>query len=308
MEENVKTVEDGEKNNAIAKCFSKGSLKNITGMIMGTDVHDSDKVYALKKSSGRNLNTCVIGQTGSGKTEDYAIPYVIQAVRAGHSVIVHDPTLEAYCKTKQFIGSKGYEIKTISADELDIDIKGLGEKAFQPDNEYDDIYMAPGKKECAYFITPSGNRTAKDILTWSLIRLMLYADCTKNCCLDFKTDLILDDFCDMGFIEKIDSMLCVIRSRGICCHLIINSLEQLKKAYGEEEAYTLLNVCDTLVLTKTNDQSTAQLFSSQSGLNCKDVLNIGRWKSLIKFRTAPAIILDMVRYTDLLGAVAGKGR
>ena len=307
MEENVKTVEDERKNNAIAGCFSKGSLKNITGMIMGTDVHDHDKAYALKKSVGRNLNTCVIGQTGSGKTEDYAIPYIIQAVRAGHSVIVHDPTLEAYCKTKQFIGSKGYEIKTISANEFDIDIKGLGEKAFQPDNENDDIYMAPGKKKCAYFITPSGNKTAKDILTWSLIRLMLYADCTKNRCLDVKTDFIFDDFCDMGFIENIDSELCVTRSRGISCHLIINSLEQLKKVYGEK-AYTLLDICNTIILTETNDRSTAQFFSSQSGLECKDVLNFGRWKSLIKSRTAPAIILDMVRYTDLLEAVYGKER
>lgn len=66
---------------------------------------------------------------------------------------------------------------------------------------------------------------------------------------------MFDEFANIGKIPDFERMVTVTRSRNIAISMILQSLSQLKEGYGENNASTIINACDTLLFLggKAND-------------------------------------------------------
>lgn len=66
---------------------------------------------------------------------------------------------------------------------------------------------------------------------------------------------MFDEFANIGRIPDFERMITVTRSRNIAVSMILQSLSQLKEGYGENNAATIINACDTLLFLggKSND-------------------------------------------------------
>ena len=66
---------------------------------------------------------------------------------------------------------------------------------------------------------------------------------------------MFDEFANIGRIPDFERMVTVTRSRNIAVSMILQSLSQLKEGYGDNNASTIVNACDTLLFLggKAND-------------------------------------------------------
>lgn len=66
---------------------------------------------------------------------------------------------------------------------------------------------------------------------------------------------VFDEFANIGTIPDFERMIAVTRSRNIAVSMICQSLSQLKENYGDNNAATIINACDTLLYLggKSND-------------------------------------------------------
>lgn len=142
-----------------------------------------------------------------------------------------------------------------------------------------DIYQLANKKT-ALFLTISDMDRSQDKLAnlfyaQALQMLCRYADkeCEDNC-LPVPVRFILDDFATNACIADFDKHISVIRSRGIAVSLILQSITQLDSMYGEAQAKTILNGCDTLLYLGGQDQHTAQYIGTRIDKTDYDVLSM----------------------------------
>lgn len=117
-----------------------------------------------------------------------------------------------------------------------------------------------GNKKTVVYIKSSDSDRSKDkfisVLFQQIFKeLFSVADNSKNNCLNVHTHLFLDDIGTNLTIERLDCYLAACRSREISCSVILQSIGQLKKQYGE--AYTaILGSCASLVFLGSNDINT----------------------------------------------------
>ena len=84
---------------------------------------DENALYATVKDDSEYRNhahSIIFGATGSGKSQGFVIPFLLQAVRRGESVIVVDPKGELYEKTSEYLRSDaGYTTKIFNLLDLE---------------------------------------------------------------------------------------------------------------------------------------------------------------------------------------------
>lgn len=143
-----------------------------------------------------------------------------------------------------------------------------------------DIDMGlPGQTLCAYFcIVPDTGRAYHFIsaLFISLFfqGLVRQAD-ARGGALEVPVCALLDEFCNIGKIPDFMISLATMRSRGLFCSLVIQSLVQLKEMYGESFE-VILAQCDSWLVLGVNDYTTAQYLSDCMGDTCRDACSYGR--------------------------------
>lgn len=125
----------------------------------------------------------------------------------------------------------------------------------------------PGKKKCAYFCRLSDAESAFYFLaalffSFLFIDLMRLADRTGGT-LKVPVNFLLDEFCNIGHIPDFARKLSTMRSRGIGCSVIFQSLPQLKEHTDDWE--TILSDCKTWLVMGTNDNFTAEYLSKYIG-------------------------------------------
>lgn len=99
---------DAEKKVALIE----GTYADITDNILGADIDDPNKLYALNsKQYGINGNVYIVGSPGAGKSRCIAVPDIMQMIRRGESGIIADPKGELYGKTKRMLEAHGYTVK-----------------------------------------------------------------------------------------------------------------------------------------------------------------------------------------------------
>lgn len=127
----------------------------------------------------------------------------------------------------------------------------------------------PGKEKCAYFIITPDTHGAFDFLasllfTFLFVRLVELADISPGGRLSVQARFLLDEFANIVSIPEFEKKIATVRSRGLDCHVIVQSLPQLERKYGRtwEE---LMACCDTKLIIGVKDDTTARYVSRMLG-------------------------------------------
>lgn len=83
--------------------------------------------------------------------------------------------------------------------------------------------------------------------------------------LPIPTIFILDEFANIGRIEKYGRVLATCRGLGISMCTVVQDLAQLEEVYGKEMARSIINNHDTLLYLRTKDTETAKYLSNLAG-------------------------------------------
>ena len=76
---------------------------------------------------------------------------------------------------------------------------------------------------------------------------------------------MFDEFANIGTIPDFERMITVTRSRNIAVSMILQSLSQLEESYGENNAKTIMNACDTLLFLGGKSADTNQKIADMIG-------------------------------------------
>lgn len=79
-------------------------------------------------------------------------------------------------------------------------------------------------------------------------------------------NVICDEFANLGQMPQFEVVISTVRSRLINISIILQSVTQLNKVYGEENANTIIACCDTILFLGCNDTETANFISDLSGI------------------------------------------
>lgn len=94
--------------------------------------------------------------------------------------------------------------------------------------------------------------------------LYKFAD-QNNGVLKIPTMFILDEFANIGRIEKYPRVLATCRGLGMRMMTIVQDIGQLESLYGKEMARSIISNHDTQIFLRTKDVETAKYFSQLSG-------------------------------------------
>ena len=83
--------------------------------------------------------------------------------------------------------------------------------------------------------------------------------------LPIDTHFILDEFGNMPKLNDFATMVTVSRSRGIRLNLVLQDYKQLETIYGQNDAVTIRNNCNTQIFIGVNDKDTREIFSNLMG-------------------------------------------
>ncbi|MDI6710482.1 MAG: type IV secretory system conjugative DNA transfer family protein [Bacillota bacterium] len=156
-------------------------------------------------------------------------------------------------------------------------VQGLGVRlgVFQQDDvrrltETSDIDLRQaGRKRCAYFVIcpdmqPAFNFLASLFFTFMFVRLVEAADGWPDGRLLVNVRLLLDEFANIVNIPEFERKIATVRSRGLECHVVVQSLPQFRRRYGYawEE---ILGCCDVRLVLGANENQTSGYVSAMLG-------------------------------------------
>ncbi len=136
-----------------------------------------------------------------------------------------------------------------------------------------------GKEKTALFITTSPmNKTLQNyvnVLYADMFReLFEEAESMEDGKLEIPVHIICDDFACGSRIINFEDYISIIRAAGISVTLLIQSETQLESMYGEAEATTIINNCDTYVYMGGMDISTCRNVSQRMNKPLNKVLSM----------------------------------
>ena len=138
--------------------------------------------------------------------------------------------------------------------------------------KYNSIDMElPGQRPCAYFCVISDSDSSLEFLS-SMFFTMLFARLSnyarrhgQNGRLPVPVNMVLDEFCNIGKIADFKKLISTVRSRGINCQVVIQSVAQLSDRYEHKEWEEIIGNCDSQIFLGGNDQMTAEYISDKCG-------------------------------------------
>lgn len=136
---------------------------------------------------------------------------------------------------------------------------------------YDELELEQiGLRRTAFFIIMSDtDKTTYAFLIAMIMYQMFNVLCEKadNECggtLPVPVRCLLDEFANIGKIPGFEHLISTIRSRGISCMLILQSMTQLYSAY-KDDAGTIMDCCDTVVFLGGKSTKTTKELSEMIG-------------------------------------------
>lgn len=139
--------------------------------------------------------------------------------------------------------------------------------------KYHEIDMElPGKQPCAYFCIISAQDSAYEFLS-SLFFSLLFKRLTdfarkhgdERGRLPVPVNFVMDEFCNCGKLLDFKKTISVVRSYGINCHIIVQSIAQLADRYPIKEWEEIVGNCDTQLFLGCNDTMTSEFISKRCG-------------------------------------------
>ena len=144
-------------------------------------------------------------------------------------------------------------------------------KLVQQITSHDEIDLSlPGREKCAYFCITSDQDSTFDMLatlftSFLSIKLVRYADRTKERRLPVPVQFILDEFPNLGVVPDFKKKLATARSRGIGMSILFQNIPQLQNRYPDNQWEEILGGCDFSVFLGCNDMTTASYYSDRTG-------------------------------------------
>lgn len=144
-------------------------------------------------------------------------------------------------------------------------------KLVQQITSHDEIDLSlPGREKCAYFCITSDQDSTFDMLatlftSFLSIKLVRYADRTKERRLPVPVQFILDEFPNLGVVPDFKKKLATARSRGIGMSILFQNIPQLQNRYPDNQWEEILGGCDISIFLGCNDMTTASYYSDRTG-------------------------------------------
>lgn len=144
-------------------------------------------------------------------------------------------------------------------------------KLVQQITGHDEIDLSlPGREKCAYFCITSDQDSTFDMLatlftSFLSIKLVRYADRTKERRLPVPVQFILDEFPNLGVVPDFKKKLATARSRGIGMSILFQNIPQLQNRYPDNQWEEILGGCDFSIFLGCNDMTTASYYSDRTG-------------------------------------------
>lgn len=144
-------------------------------------------------------------------------------------------------------------------------------KLVQQITSHDEIDLSlPGREKCAYFCITSDQDSTFDMLatlftSFLSIKLVRYADRTKERRLPVPVQFILDEFPNLGVVPDFKKKLATARSRGIGMSILFQNIPQLQNRYPDNQWEEILGGCDFSIFLGCNDMTTASYYSDRTG-------------------------------------------
>ncbi len=136
--------------------------------------------------------------------------------------------------------------------------------------EESDISLeAPGHTRTAYFCIVSDMDRTFDFLA-SLFFSFLFISLTRSADrndgrLPTTVNFLLDEFCNIGHIPDFTKKISTMRSRGIACSVIFQSITQLQSHYPDGDWETIMADCDSWLTLGVKDVTSARYISEHLG-------------------------------------------
>ena len=130
----------------------------------------------------------------------------------------------------------------------------------------------PGKQPCAYFCIISAQDSAYEFLSLLFFSLLFkrFTDFARQHGDErgrrpVPVNFVMDEFCNCGKLLDFKKTISVVRSYGINCHIIIQSITQLADRYPIKEWEEIVGNCDTQLFLGCNDTMTSEFISKRCG-------------------------------------------
>lgn len=109
--------------------------------------------------------------------------------------------------------------------------------------------------------------------------------------------VLCDDFATGSCVENFPEYISIFREKGISVTLLLQSESQLVSMYGEDDAITIINNCDTYVYLGGNDLRTGRSISERLNRPLDEVLYLPVGKEIIFRRGNQPVITERYNIT-----------
>ena len=139
-----------------------------------------------------------------------------------------------------------------------------------------DILRASMEKTVLFIVTspvnPAMNSLVSLFYSMAIKALFEYAESRPDGRLPLPVDILCDDFATGGRILNFAEYISIFREKGVSVSLLLQSESQLEAMYGNTNATTILNNCDSYVFFGGNDLLTAKNISYRLNAPLDEVL------------------------------------
>ena len=159
-----------------------------------------------------------------------------------------------------------------------------------------DMHELANKKTVLFVITSPVNSSFNFFvnLFYSHIikELFEYAERQPSGRLPLPVHMICDDFATGGRIKDFPEYISILREKGISVTLLIQSESQLASMYGDNDATTIINNCDTYVYFGGMDLATCKNISLRLNSPLEDVLYLPPGKEIVFRRGSRPVVTE----------------
>ena len=224
------------------------------------EIETGERLMRVAESSGYDISSREFQPASSG----YAWVRVAKPVRPED-----DFALASY---KQFKVAAGKTLKSIMVS-CNVRMKPFDIAEMKELLAYDEMaldHLGDARAKVAVFCSMSDTDSTFDFVFALLMQQALDTLCEAalsrfSGALPRCVHFVFDEFANIGTIPDFERMITVTRSRNIAVSMICQSLSQLDESYGENNAATIMNACDTLLYLGGKSADTNQKIADMIG-------------------------------------------
>ena len=224
------------------------------------EIETGERLMRVAESSGYDISSREFQPASSG----YAWVKVAKPVRPED-----DFALASY---KQFKVAAGKTLKSIMVS-CNVRMKPFDIAEMKELLAYDEMaldHLGDARAKVAVFCSMSDTDSTFDFVFALLMQQALDTLCEAalsrfSGALPRCVHFVFDEFANIGTIPDFERMITVTRSRNIAVSMICQSLSQLDENYGENNAATIINACDTLLYLGGKSADTNQKIADMIG-------------------------------------------